>query len=234
MGPKKGINTKAAAALSKKAEVQSDKAAVIQKNKEDEEWRDDDKLSNKKLTRKAINEQKTTETLQKKAELKKLYEDEMTQAVSAAAAASSKKIQPSKMTQKEIQQQFILKKLEEETKQKEDNTNNNDIQIIYDLPLQENINQMQREEKDMLSSKGVEYIGATGLDEAVSALNINNKTEAVDIHPEKRMKAAWLAYEEVYLPLLKIQHPTLKRSQILQILHKQWKTSSENPLYNKS
>ena len=53
---------------------------------------------------------------------------------------------------------------------------------------------------------------------------------AVDKHPEKRMKAAYLAYEEVNLPRLKAENPNLRLSQLKQMLKKDWNKSPENPL----
>lgn len=57
-----------------------------------------------------------------------------------------------------------------------------------------------------------------------------NEDEKVDRHPEKRMKAAFTAFEEVQLPILKKQNPTLRLSQLKQMLKKEWMKSPENPL----
>lgn len=50
-----------------------------------------------------------------------------------------------------------------------------------------------------------------------------------DRHPEKRMKAAYRAFEEAQLPRLKADNPNLKLSQLKQILFKEWQRSPENP-----
>lgn len=52
----------------------------------------------------------------------------------------------------------------------------------------------------------------------------------VDMHPEKRMKAAYLAFEEKNLPILKQENPNLRLSQLKQLLKKDWAKSPENPL----
>ena len=44
------------------------------------------------------------------------------------------------------------------------------------------------------------------------------------------MKAAYAAFEEVRLPILKEQNPTLRLSQLKQLLKKEWTASPENPL----
>jgi hypothetical protein len=54
----------------------------------------------------------------------------------------------------------------------------------------------------------------------------------VDSHPEKRMKAAYDAYEIENLPKLKQEHPSLRLSQLKQLLKKEWMKSPDNP-FNK-
>lgn len=53
---------------------------------------------------------------------------------------------------------------------------------------------------------------------------------ATDKHPEKRMKAAYKAFEEANLPRIKAENPSLRLSQWKQILFKEWQKSPENPL----
>jgi len=55
---------------------------------------------------------------------------------------------------------------------------------------------------------------------------------SVDSHPEKRMKSAYDAYELENLPKLKQEYPTLRLSQLKQLLKKQWMKAPENP-FNK-
>lgn len=52
-----------------------------------------------------------------------------------------------------------------------------------------------------------------------------------DAHPEKRMKAAFLAYEERHLPLLRMEKPGLKQSQYKEMVWRQWQKAPENPVY---
>lgn len=51
-----------------------------------------------------------------------------------------------------------------------------------------------------------------------------------DRHPEKRLKAAYTAFEEANLPILKAENPTLRLSQLKQMLRKEWLKSPQNPL----
>lgn len=56
------------------------------------------------------------------------------------------------------------------------------------------------------------------------------KSPEVDKHPERRMKAAYTAFEEKMMPIIKDKNPTLRLSQLKQILRKEWMKSPENPL----
>lgn len=53
-----------------------------------------------------------------------------------------------------------------------------------------------------------------------------------DKHPEKRMKAAYSAFEERRLQVLKEENPGLRLSQLKQMIFKEWQKSAENPLVN--
>ena len=50
-----------------------------------------------------------------------------------------------------------------------------------------------------------------------------------DRHPERRMKAAYKAFEEEALPRLKQENPGMRLSQLKHMLHKEWTKSPQNP-----
>lgn len=54
--------------------------------------------------------------------------------------------------------------------------------------------------------------------------------EDQDHHPERRMKAAFAAYEEANMPRLKKENPNMRLSQLKQQLKKEWMKAPENPL----
>ena len=93
---------------------------------------------------------------------------------------------------------------------------------VLDLPLNENPNHLLRDRK----LEG--HHDASGIDEAIEVLSVSEKK--VDIHPEKRMKAAYTAFEERELPRLKSENPNLRLSQLKQLLKKEWMKSPENPM----
>ncbi|KAF0688216.1 Aste57867_20086 [Aphanomyces stellatus] len=69
---------------------------------------------------------------------------------------------------------------------------------------------------------------ASSIDEALNMLGVNDKDP--ERHPEKRMKAAYKAFEEVTMPQLKEDYPGLKLSQYKQRLSDMWRKSPQNPL----
>jgi len=93
---------------------------------------------------------------------------------------------------------------------------------VTEQPIVENLNRLVIEGEE-----------ARTVDEAVAILGGRGEEE-VDLHPEKRMKAAYLAYEERCLPALKLDNPSLRLTQLKQIIRKNWAKSPDNPLNQQS
>lgn len=83
-------------------------------------------------------------------------------------------------------------------------------------------------------------LSARGLDEMLEALEVvNQKTDkaalgakaaiSIDAHPERRFKAAFEAYLDRELPILKEEHPGLRQNQMRDIIYKQFQKAPENP-----
>lgn len=64
-----------------------------------------------------------------------------------------------------------------------------------------------------------EVINATGVDDFLAKTDA--KGQPIDMHPEKRMKAAWRSHTESQMEQLKKEHPKLKRSQLIQMISKE-------------
>ena len=165
-------------------------------------------------------DKKRQEQLERKSELKKLANDEMASLKSKTTGGAA-----SKVTRAQIS----------ETKAKEKQPSGATPlpkKVTEDPPLLENPNLLMRERE----SQGI--VDASTVDEAISVLSV--KDPAVDKHPERRMKAAFAAFEERELPRLKEENPQLRLSQLKQLLKKEWMKSPENPMnqlhqpYNKS
>lgn len=204
--PKKfaGENSKAVVARARKDERKKDEDARKQKAIEDEFWRDDDKHINRKTQRKEDQEKKKAELLQKKAEAKALLEQEM----------SSIKVNPGKQSISKVTRQQIM--VETEKRAQAAQPVKSELETHISQPLPENINRLQVDGEE-----------ARTVEEAISVLSV--KDPDIDKHPEKRMKAAFTAFEEVNLPRIKAENPTLRLSQLKQILRKEWMKSPENP-----
>lgn len=65
---------------------------------------------------------------------------------------------------------------------------------------------------------------ARNVEEAIAVLE-EDQPGSAEKHPEKRMKAAYAAFEERRLPQLKDEKPTLRLSQLKQLLKKEWMKS---------
>lgn len=53
------------------------------------------------------------------------------------------------------------------------------------------------------------------------------------MHTEKRLKAAYNAFQAENLPKLRTEYPSMRLSQVKQILHKNWAKSPNNPTNQK-
>ncbi|KAF0746147.1 hypothetical protein AaE_008236 [Aphanomyces astaci] len=69
---------------------------------------------------------------------------------------------------------------------------------------------------------------ATTIEGALDMLGVNDKDP--ERHPERRMKAAYKAFEEVTMVQLREDFPGLKLSQYKQRLSDLWRRSPQNPL----
>jgi hypothetical protein len=165
------------------------------------------------LDRKAEEEKKRLELLKKKEEAKRLLEQEE-EAIKKSIVA---KVPQSKITRAQIEQEVEKR--------------NKNIENIYnptkpavksgpkEIPLEENLNRVM-----------ADVHVASNIDEALQVLKVSDLDD--DKHPEKRMKAAYKSYEEAELPIIKAENPSLKLSQLKQIIFKNWQKAPENP-FNK-
>ncbi|CAF0886612.1 unnamed protein product [Rotaria sp. Silwood1] len=209
MSKKFGINTKSAEARARKDAVKQANERDKQQRLEDEYWRDDDKNVQKKQQRRDEREQKEHEKVQRKQELQKLLEQEE---VSLTAAKSKKNVDlaPKKVTQAQIQHRQAAAAAATVGNETKKNINEEEIEI------EENVNRLK-----------IDGSSARNVEEAIHVLQ--SSQIAVDSHPEKRMKGAYEAYEKENLPKLKQEHPSLRLSQLKQLLKKEWMKSPDNP-----
>ncbi|KOB69625.1 Uncharacterized protein OBRU01_09422 [Operophtera brumata] len=205
--PKKfvGENSKAVAARARKENVKQEKDQKVKKMVEDAEWEDNDDKLKKKQQKKDDQEKKRLEQLQKKAEAKAILEKEMDSIKVTKAAPPPPKITRAHITH-----------MKEKTIKAEQAVPAPARVVVEEPPLEENLNRIQLDGEV-----------AQTIDEALSVLGDSNE---IDKHPEKRMKAAYNAFEEINLPRLKAENPGLRLSQLKQLIWKEWLKSPQNPI----
>lgn len=213
--PKKGArgeNSKAVEARARKEEKKNDEKERKAKAEEDALWEDNDKMVQKKQNRMQQREASAAEKAAHKASLKAAYEEDM---AAAGSVTTSDKNATAKLTRAEMQ-----RRLDEEAR-KEAEARKGDAGAAsttthMDEPLVENLNRLQVEES------------ARSVGEAIHVLG--GKPAKEDKHPEKRLQAAYKAFEERMMPSVKEENKGMRLSQWKQIIWKEWTKSPENPL----
>ena len=84
-----------------------------------------------------------------------------------------------------------------------------------------------------------ESFGATGLDDALDMMSIvgqksdkasmGAKAGQIEKHPERRFKAAFEAYKEAEMPIVRSENPGLRLQQYNDLLYKKFQKSPDNP-----
>lgn len=157
-------------------------------------------------------DQKRLEALEKKNETKLLLEEEEKSLKGKVKPEPAQKVTRAQIATEQDKKDTLAKndKLKEQQK------------TIHDEPLEVNPNQAMAE---LLAKEGA--VEARSVDDAIATLSVESKVER---HPEKRMKAAYLEFEERELPRLKQENPNLRLSQLKQMLKKDWMKSPDNPM----
>lgn len=121
---------------------------------------------------------------------------------------------PTKVTQAQIQKALREEQLrKQKEKEAEEAARKN---LVKDETLHENMNRLD-----------LDAHVARDVDQALTVLG------AKPVGPEKSLKTAYSDFEARRLPELKEQKPTLRLSQLKQLLKKEWQKSPENPLNEK-
>ncbi|KAM6169092.1 coiled-coil domain-containing protein 124 isoform 1-T3 [Erethizon dorsatum] len=209
--PKKfqGENTKSAAARARRAEAKAAADARKQKELEDAYWRDEDKHVMRKEQRKEEKEKRRLEQLERKKETQRLLEEEDSKLKGGKAPRTAA---PSKVTRAQIEDSLRREHQHREAPEPEK------AKSHLEVPLEENVNRRVQEEGS---------VEARTIEDAIAVLSV---AEEADRHPERRMRAAFTAFEEAQLPRLKQENPNMRLSQLKQLLKKEWLRCPENPM----
>jgi hypothetical protein len=227
--PNKSVNTKVEAALEKKAQVQKQKDSRAQAElakQEEAEWSKGANLRG--ASRQEQEAAKAAEAARKAAEKKSLLEEEE-RALAGLNKTGGKKGGKAKGSvppweaalqgndgkktkwQRNMEAEAKRKQADEEAKKA-------GHVVVEEMELTENTNRQIGEQ------------WTKGLDAALEDLAIGDGLGGGDKHPEKRVKAAYKAYEESMLPVVRAEKPGMKLSQYKDIIFKSWKSAPENPL----
>lgn len=200
--PPKGQNAKATAAKGKKAE-HADKQSRAQQEQKDQKEAEDWQVGSKNTSKQAAEAAKKEAALKKKQELVALLAAEEKQLPATVRVAPKARGSAKAAEKKEAK----ADKFAQETRQPEVHMAASNIDDALDL---------------MTAATSTSSTGNTS---NVAA----DGTKILDRHPERRAKAAFAAYEEIQLPILKKENPGLRLSQLKEILYKLWQKAPENP-----
>eukprot|EP01061_Rhynchopus_euleeides_P047344 TRINITY_DN9453_c0_g1_i1.p1 TRINITY_DN9453_c0_g1~~TRINITY_DN9453_c0_g1_i1.p1 ORF type:complete len:244 (+),score=141.20 TRINITY_DN9453_c0_g1_i1:106-732(+) len=192
--------------MERKNAKDASKAQAQAQAAEDALWADDDKKGKKKASKASQDAEKAREKAARKAERDAIEREE--------DAAMANKRPAKKMTKAEIDAQVA--KSNKAKPQKSD--------VVSEQQQAKLLSQSNNNKSDTVEASGLKDAS-----EAVSRMNIATDV-AEDQHPEKRLKAAHMAFEEKMMPILKADNPGLKRSQLKEMCFKQWQKSPENPM----
>lgn len=163
----------------------------------------------------ADRDRRKQEQMERKQASRKLLEEEEAQ---LGTGGKSKTAAPTKVTRAEIEATQALQR----TERKKAAATSLPKGVVEDTVVDENPNLLLRQRQ----LEGEEQ--ARTVDEAIAVLG--KAKEPVDMHPEKRLKAAYAAFEERELPRLRAENPNLRLSQLKQMLRKDWMKSPDNPM----
>ncbi|KAG9285998.1 hypothetical protein G9A89_022674 [Geosiphon pyriformis] len=144
----------------------------------------------------------------------------------------------------------IAKKLEKtsllEKEEKEAGKSKPLIKIPITGEEKKAIKRTQKVEEAATERREIPEFTATNIEDALDLLSVTTETTltsrgsatagsaplttvAIERHPERRFKAALVAYEEREMPKLKKENPGLRYTQLRDILYKDFQKSPENP-----
>lgn len=214
----RGAKAKAQKAAARKAKEESQnklKAAKV-----DAEWKvgANSRSQAKEKANQEKQEEKLRRALEKKAQLE-AEESELSRMKKPKGKARKAQKAKSKKNDFSALNAFLEEEEKEKAKKAASKSRITDMQ-----PLTKNTNK----EKALEEANGI--YNATGIENALEALNVASLGDSpVDKHPEKRAKAAYLAFETRRMQEIRKELPGLKRSQYKEKLWKEWQKSAENP-----
>ena len=214
MGKSLGVNSKAQEGRERKAAQKELKSREQERKKEEEETRQWELGAKTIGAKQAREEQKKQEKALKKLEKERL---EM------AEAAELAKYKPSNPP------------LKGKTKETVNLTTDTSATLPKISPSLLSTASTQPSLPSSAAPEEVHEYSASNIDDALFLLDPSsstsvNKTGILERHPERRMKASFLAFEEREMPQLREEFPGLRLSQLKEKLQRRWQKSPDNPM----
>ncbi|MED6168429.1 hypothetical protein PIB30_011595 [Stylosanthes scabra] len=225
MPKKMGVNTKAEAARARKSAVETERKERETKMKEEEYWREAEGPKSRAAKKKEEEADKKAEAAARKAEARRLAEQEEKELEKSMKKPDKKanrvsipvpKVTEAELAKRREEEQAVLAKKAEDAKKRQARTA---AEEEYErMVLVSNTN------------RDDSIIEARSVDDAIAQMSIADASLPPDRHPERRLKAAFKAFEEAELPKLKEEKPGLTHTQYKDLIWKLWKKSPDNPL----
>ncbi|GAQ86290.1 hypothetical protein KFL_002800200 [Klebsormidium nitens] len=220
--PKKlSINTKAEEARERKETQKKEKSSKEQKEKEDQVWEEAAGPKKKSQKKKEEDEARKAEAAAKKLEAKKLAAEEEKEVEKSLKKPNPKANRVGGAGQK-ITAAELLRQKEQDAKELEKKAGKKE-RVVAEYEYENLVNEPNLNKIETV-------VDARNIDEALQQLDLGGPSGTPDKHPEKRLKAAYKAFEEAELPQLRAEKPGLTQSQYKEALWKLWKKSPDNPL----
>lgn len=221
------MNEKAEAAKERKAAAKDEAKKKADKDAEDAYWRAAGEGAKTKAQAKRDDEdRKRQEAAARKAELKRLQEEEEAAMSRPKPSPKAARVSGPKVTHHELSQMRDAEEAAREAEQRERAlAARREVTVESYGRLVDSANTNRQD--DAVDARSVEQ--AIG---ALAQLSVAGGADspAADKHPEKRARAAYKLFEEKQLPLLRMEKPNLKQSQYKDLLWKAWLKSPENPM----
>ncbi|KAI6700996.1 hypothetical protein NL676_015320 [Syzygium grande] len=224
MPKKMGVNSKAEEARARKSASETERKAQEAREKEERYWRDAEGPKSRSSKKREEEAEKRAEALARKAEARRLAEQEEKDLEKAMRKPDKKANRVSvpvpKVTEAELQrrreeEQAELARKAEEGKRRQSRTA---AEEEYErMVLVSNTN------------RDDSIIEASTVEDAIAQMAVADSLP-VDRHPERRLKASFKAFEEAELLKLKEEKPGLTHNQYKDMIWKLWKKSPDNPL----
>jgi len=221
-----GINSKAVEGRERKKEAADakDRQKQVEKEaKEAESWKDGAKTNSKKESEEA----KRLEKLAKKKEREELEAAEVASIKSVVSVKGP--AGPNKKTQYEL---LMRPSPLSTANRSSSNVSQNSLNEFPMEPLNRPGSTVHSNDHD---ESGTQY-SASNLDDAISLLEataLDTDRMALERHPERRVKAAYALFIQLEMPILKLENPGLRLSQLRQLLKRKWEKAPSNP-YNQA